>query len=242
MAGHLRNPDDAQPPPGVEERRLKIYRELVYNNIEGFISSTFPILRSLHDDADWTLLVRDFIRQHRCESPLFLEISQEFLAFLGARDLHPERPFAAELAHYEWLELAVDVAEGAVPAAPQQRDPGSSTARLPATARLGVYHFPVHRIGASFQPREAGEPTALLVYRTHDDSVQFSELNAATGQLISEIAAGGAAADGATVASLLCSLADRWGANRDSLLSFGSQQLLELADRGAMEWLPLPGH
>ena len=114
MAGFLRDPAGSHPPEGIEARRLQVYRDLVYRNIEGFISSAFPVLRSLYSDDDWEGLVREFIQTHRCETPLFLRISEEFLAFLSALDPQRLRPFEAELAHYEWLELAVDVAEAAL--------------------------------------------------------------------------------------------------------------------------------
>ena len=34
FAAHLRDPDANPAPPDIEDRRMKIYRELVYNNIE----------------------------------------------------------------------------------------------------------------------------------------------------------------------------------------------------------------
>ena len=113
MARYLRDPQGQPAPEGVEERRLKIYRDLVYNNVEGFISGGFPVLRSLYRDEDWHQLVREFIDQHRCHTPYFLEISQEFLKFLMQRDESGpnDPPFLLELAHYEWVELALDVAE-----------------------------------------------------------------------------------------------------------------------------------
>ena len=113
MARYLRDPGRQPPPPGVEMRRLKIYEDLVFNNIEGFISGGFPVLRSLYTDLDWKALVRAFMSQHRCHTPYFLEISQEFVRFLmedcPARACDP--PFMAEVAHYEWVELALDIAQ-----------------------------------------------------------------------------------------------------------------------------------
>ena len=110
MAAYLRNPEKASAPRGVEERRLKIYRNLIYSNIEGFISGGFPVLRSLYNAEQWEELVRMFMEGHRCKSPYFLEISQEFINFLmsehTSRDCDP--PFLAELAHYEWVELALE--------------------------------------------------------------------------------------------------------------------------------------
>ena len=39
MARFLRDPQACPPPEGVEPRRLQIYQDLIYKNIEGFISS-----------------------------------------------------------------------------------------------------------------------------------------------------------------------------------------------------------
>ena len=69
MARFLRNPQGRAPPAGVEARRLKVYQDLIYNNVEGFICGGFPVLRSLYGDDDWYELVRAFIDGHRCRSP-----------------------------------------------------------------------------------------------------------------------------------------------------------------------------
>ena len=97
MADHLRDPQGKAPPEGIEERRLQVYRDLVYRNIKGFIDSTFPVLCSLHSEAEWEALVREFIREYRCHSPLFLEISEEFIGFLASREQDPTRPWMLEL-------------------------------------------------------------------------------------------------------------------------------------------------
>ena len=192
LASHIRNPDVASGPEGIEERRLKIYRDLFYNNIEGFLSSGFPVLRSLYDDAAWHGMVRDFMILHRCQSPYFLEISQEFLLYLqnsrepAAGDL----PFLLELAHYEWVELGLDVAEDDLGQIECERD-GNLLADLPVVSPLAwslAYHFPVHRIGPDFQPELPGEqPTYLIVYRNRDDHVGFMETNAVTARLIEKL-------------------------------------------------------
>ena len=57
--------------------------------------------------------MRAFYRDHRCQTPLFPEIAREFLRFLEARAIRrtPRRPpFLRELAHYEWVELALQIA------------------------------------------------------------------------------------------------------------------------------------
>lgn len=185
MASHLRHPAKHPAPAGVEERRLKIYRDLIYNNIENFISSGFPVLRSLYTSEQWEELVRGFMDSHRCHTPLFPEISQEFLHYLmrehRARDCDP--PFLLELAHYEWVELALDVAVEELPSSPADPDPGNHILYLSPLAWVLAYQFPVHRVGREFQP-DAALPTWLAVYRDCGDAVRFLQLTAASARLL----------------------------------------------------------
>ncbi len=231
MARFLRDPQGRGAPAGIEARRLQVYRDLVYRNIEGFISSAFPVLRSLYGEEAWESLVRDFIQNHRCKTPLFLQISEEFLAYLAHKPLTAERPFEAELAHYEWLELAVDVSPGTPAAENPAAQPDTHRARLAATARLAAYRFPVHRIGPSFQPRDSGATTHLLVYRGVQGGVQFMELNMATARLLRE-------SDASTedVATVIRSLAQEWAMEEQRLQSFAWQQLREFNVLGALDF------
>ena len=234
MADHLRDPQGKAPPEGIEERRLQVYRDLVYRNIKGFIDSTFPVLCSLHSEAEWEALVREFIREYRCHSPLFLEISEEFIGFLASREQDPTRPWMLELAHYEWLELAVDVADAEVPAAPGETDLNVVVARLAPTARVASYQFAVHRIGPSFRPTDADDPVSLLVYRNREDRVKFMELSPAAARLLHE-----AATTGESARALLERLAAEWGMDVESTVAFGSDQLREFAGLGAIAFEPL---
>jgi hypothetical protein len=187
FAAHIRAPDSMAAPPGIEDRRMAIYRELFYNNIESFLCNSFPVLRELTQDDAWHALVRDFYATHRCHSPLFLEIPHEFLGYLEReRGEQPEDPpFLRELAHYEWVELALSVADTPPPGGVDAH--GDLLARLPIPSPLAwplSYRYPVHRISPDFQPHEPGEqPTYLLVYRGGDDEVSFLELNPVSARL-----------------------------------------------------------
>jgi hypothetical protein len=226
MARYLRDPQSNPPPDGIEPRRLKIYEDLVYRNIEGFISGGFPVLRSLYADEDWHGLVRSFIDQHRCHTPYFLEISQEFLQFLmqdyPARACDP--PFIAELAHYEWVELALDTSLDELPVEFEVEDLLEAIPRLSPLAWSLSYQWPVHRIGAEFQPQEAVEPTYLVVYRNRADEVRFMALNAITARLLEKIRDN----KNDTARSLLENLAVELGMAKESMLAPGSDQLREL--------------
>lgn len=189
FAAHIRAPHTHPAPADVEDRRMAIYRELFYNNVEGFLSSSFPVLRTLMDDATWHALARDFFARHNCHSPLFLEIPREFLNYLEQeRAERPgDPPFLRELAHYEWVELALSIAETDAPET--AGEDGDLLAGAPLLSPLAwplSYRFPVHRISPEFQPQIAGDaPTYLLVYRDRNDEVGFMELNAVSARLFS---------------------------------------------------------
>lgn len=189
FAGHIRDPDRREPPSGIENRRMHVYRRLFFNNIDSLLTNNFPVLRSLYAETDWRRLVRDFYAEHRCQTPLFPEVAKEFLRYLqdhrGKRDGDP--PFMLELAHYEWVELALTIDEREHSDVPADRD-GDLLEGRPVLSPLAwplSYRFPVHRIGKSFQPAEPPtDPTHLLVYRNRQDEVRFMTLNDVTRLLI----------------------------------------------------------
>lgn len=187
LSDHLRHPEKHSPPAGIEDRRLAIYRDLIYNNIEGFIAGGFPVLREVLDDERWHFLVREFIHRHHSQSPYFLEISQEFLYFLqhefAPQGNYPD--FMLELAHYEWVELALDVAEGQLPDKPASPDLMDQPLTISPLLWCLSYRYPVHRIGPDYQPKSPPDsPSFLLVYRDRTDSVEFMLSNAVTVRLI----------------------------------------------------------
>ena len=192
FTAHLRDPAHAPAPAGIEDRRMGIYRELVFTNMESFISSNFPILRSLYNDAEWETLARDFLREHECHTPLFPEFAREFLRYLEARQQQDrgDAPFLVELAHYEWAELALALDEAEIDDTTHDSrgDPLNGIPVVsPLLCVLG-YRYPVHRIGPDFRPTDVpSEPTLLLLVRGRDDTVRFNEINALSAMLIERL-------------------------------------------------------
>ncbi|NJN52081.1 MAG: DUF2063 domain-containing protein [Gammaproteobacteria bacterium] len=192
FAAHIRNPAVHPAPLGIEPRRMQIYVDLVYNNIERFLANTFRIIRSLTSDAAWHAMVRDFVHRHRSASPFFQEIPREFLAYLETEreSLHDEvePPWLLELAHYEWVELALDLDQRSIPE--RDVDPGGDLLDgypvVSPLAWLLSYEFPVHRISKQYQPAIApDQPTFLVVYRDRAERVRFLEVNRVTARLLS---------------------------------------------------------
>jgi len=184
----IRNPDKSPIPEGIEPRRMAIYQDLFYNNIEGFISNAFPVIKEIFDDKSWPVMIRDFMIMHQCKTPIFHEIAREFLNYLDTeRDDKDDPDFLKELAHYEWVELALSVLDDEAQALRLTENEDLMDLKLATmnTAWSLSYHYPVHQIGPDFQPEMMNEqPIFLLVYRNLDDGLTFLELNPVSARLI----------------------------------------------------------
>lgn len=98
LAHWIRDPSNQTPPPGIEPRRLRVYRELIRNTVAGLLGSQFPVIRKLRGESFWNALIDDFIREHRAQTPLFPEVGQEFIAWLSdrAERAHADNPATFE--------------------------------------------------------------------------------------------------------------------------------------------------
>lgn len=192
FTAHIRDPKRAKRPAGVEARRMKIYNEIVYNNLESFLLACFPVTRKVLGRRRWDQLVRQFFAGHRCHTPYFRQIPDEFMQFLQGgwpgSDAYPA--YLVELAHYEWIELVLSVSS---------RDEDLPTFRAcgdlmaerpllnPVLANL-AYQYPVHRIRP--RARIGRLTTFLLVFRQADFSIHFMEHTAVGARLLALLEAG----------------------------------------------------
>lgn len=192
LAAHIRDPEHRPAPAGVEDRRIAIYRELFFNNLRNLLGTMFPVLRKLHDDDHWGHFIREFMRNHRAKTPYFLELPKEFLNFL--QNEYEARvddyPFLIELAHYEYIELALSISteENNM----TNVDPnGDMLTGIPVKSVLAwvyAYQYPVHRVSKKYLPKEPeDQPIYLAVYRRASDKVGFLELNPVTAGLLNAI-------------------------------------------------------
>jgi len=194
FTAHIRDPQNNPPPEGIEDRRMAIYRDLVYANMESFVSSNFPVIRSLHDDPAWSVFTHEFFREHVCHTPLFPEFAREFLRWLETRQQQDrgDPAWLLELAHYEWAELALSLDEATIEQVAHDRN-GDPLTGVPVISPLACvlgYHYPVHLIGPDFRPTEMpAAPTWILLVRNRDDDVRFHEINALSATLIERLRA-----------------------------------------------------
>lgn len=192
MGLYLRDPDHCPPPSEMNAVRAQVYRDLIFANLSLLLSGTFPVLIKILGDERWRTLVRIYLRDYRARTPKFGEIAQEFVEFLASgpqalsEGVWP--PFLVDLAHYEWVEMALQQSE-AEPLAPS--DVGLILERPLQVSPLAwplAYGWPVQLVGPDHQPDIAPpQPTLLLVRRAEDWSVKFSELSLLAWRLLQRI-------------------------------------------------------
>jgi len=175
MARFIRDPQANPPPPGIEARRLAVYRQLFVGSMTSLLAGSFPVLLATLAAEQWQVLTDDFYASHRCKTPLFTEVAGELVDYLLTREDLPG--WVAELAHYEWIETALLLGEDTEPA----HDPGGDLLDgVPLLSSLAVplaYVWPVSQIGSGNIPLQAPiEPTRLLAHRGADHKVHFSRL------------------------------------------------------------------
>jgi hypothetical protein len=235
FAAHLRDPAHVPVPEGIEPRRMAVYAELFFNNIESLVSANFPVIRTLYENAAWHDLVRAFYRDHRCHTPLFTDIAREFIRYLETRAEANagDPPFLVELAHYEWSELALSLDETdlATIARDGHGDVVDGIPLASPLARVLAYRFPVHRISADFRPVDPPEqPTLILLTRDRADALHFLEIDALTALLIERLQQNTTLSGRACLDALLTQLGRDEPALRDSGLGI----LRHLRERDAL--------
>jgi hypothetical protein len=234
FAAHVRDPQAHPAPEGIEPRRMAVYRRLVRNNLRSLLSANFPVIRKTLPVANWDALVDGFLAGFACDSPLFTRIGEEFQRYLAQREAEDsvDPPWLRELAHYEWVELALRISDATLPA----HDPdGDLLARVPLLSPWTwplAYRWPVHRIGPGFQPDDAGPtPTLLLVRRDASGDVRFSELSPLVFRLLQLLETN----EDATGLQLLERLADEAQAqDREAFARDGAAMLHRLRAEGTL--------
>jgi len=233
FASHVRDPAHAPAPDGIEPRRMAVYTELFFNNVESLLSANFPVIRSLYGDDAWREFVRAFYRDHHCHTPLFTDLARELMRYLETRDDASDPPFLAELAHYEWSELALAIDEAEIAHVAHDRN-GDIVDGIPVVsplARVLAYRFPVHRIRPDYRPDEApAQPTLILLVRDRSDEIRFLEIDALTALLFERLQANTTATGRAVLDALLVEL----GRADDAVRASGLAILNLLRDRDAL--------
>jgi len=233
--GAIRDPLNHPAPAGVEERRMSVYRELFYNNVEDFLASTFPVLKEISGDEAWHALVRDYFTQHRAKTPLFMQMPREFIDYLQNERLSKtgDFPFMLELAHYEWTELALATTDDHIDMKGIDAN-GDLLEGIPVLSPLAwvlSYQYAVHKIGPDYLPTaEQKQPSHLIVFRNRKDNVEFIEINPVTAKLLMLLEQ-----QTSVARSVLAGIADELAHPQpETIIEFGHATLMDLHRRGVI--------
>ncbi|WP_404360779.1 DUF2063 domain-containing protein [Methylotuvimicrobium sp. KM1] len=199
FTNYLRDPLKNETMPSNLPPRIGVYARLLFNKIEGSLHLCFPIFRQLLDEAEWRNLVRSFIRDHRCQTPLYREIPDEFIDYLINETPTPSIPaFMKNLAHFEWMELVLETADDGPACSRLQTHPDLMTGipLLNPVLHLLRYAYPVHKINPTNADwsgwkrwrkrlhRIKERPIYLAGLRDKNYRVQFIQLSPASARLI----------------------------------------------------------
>jgi hypothetical protein len=227
FTSHLRDPKMHAKPANVSDTQIAVYREIVFNNIFGSVSACFPVCRQVLGKSAWPKLIKIFFATHQSTTPLFREIPQEFLKFLANKQDIPI--YIQQLAHYEWVELAVNMQAVLSPQLSPITDVKSEIPVLAVAHKLLEYDFPVHKISKKNNIKNA-EKTYFLVFRNDDLKVKFIELNPMTYILLNSILE-----NNFTGEQALASLAeDMQLPDKSAIIGFGLSTLQELVKQQAI--------
>jgi hypothetical protein len=192
-----------------------------------FIAKLCSTTFSVRGVRAWKKLVREFFAQHQATTPIFREIPQQFLQFLKTTKNLPD--YLEQLAHYEWIELAVASQQTEAKKLSKTMDLLHEKPVLAPAHMLLEYDFAVHKISKKHLPKST-ESTHLLVFRNAENVVKFIELNPMTFELLRLINE-----NSMTGEQALVRLAEAINhPDIDAMIQFGVGILADLARQGAI--------
>ncbi len=188
---HLRNPEQQPLPTGFDQQGSALYVDLLYNKFNDSLTTCCPFTYAILGETAWQELLNDFIAGHRCLSPYYRQIPDEFVQYLqNERQVTDDLPFLAELVHFEWIEMALSIAETEPVVTEILSDAQLMEAELVFTPVIRLLHYiwPVQQINRAYQPDEPpAVATHILGFRDAADQVQFIALNPATASLVLQL-------------------------------------------------------
>lgn len=160
--------------------RIKIYKELVKNSLQGVISNIYPNTKKILK-TEWSKLLSNYLEVYPPISPILNRVAANFPNHLSRqKSIVKKFPFISELALYEWLELETYEKEN-------QQSNGKARKGLSLNPIHVVceFHYPVpliiNQIKVSRISKFFEKKTNVLIYRDPKNlKVRFFELSDGT--------------------------------------------------------------
>ena len=203
FARHVRDPQNAPLPPGVDRRRMEIYAQAYRFKLARALNLEMPALAGALGEDDLTALIDDYARLPRVSLSGTATLSEAFVRFL--EETATERglpPWTLELAHFCSMGGVVPGSDREITDDAADRG-GDLLAGVPVfspLARLRTFEWPVHRIGADFRPEaKPPQPTRLILYRNRRHEGGYVELNAMAAEIAERVRDNAAGRTGAEI-------------------------------------------
>lgn len=184
FTAYLRSGDADKP----RDRRQAIYRDGFYKNIYRAVSDIFPVAKRIAGEPRWGMMAREFIRETQLQTPYFHELGEEFLHYLMhlRTPLATDHPFLIEVAHFDWIQFALYIADAELPPQRAASTPTEGSLWEASPLALGLtYSYPIHSIDESnLQPQAGSTPTHLLAYRNRSDEVEVLATDALSLRIV----------------------------------------------------------
>lgn len=176
----IRNPSENH---HLDNDKISLYHSLVKKNLDSVISPCFPVLKQIIPKEIWKRLISELLAQHQLNTPLFYKAPLFLVNLLNNHPL-PNYPFAASLAHYEWIELELELLDVSCKQekSTYDREIYCYPLKLSEHARLLRYDYDVHNICNEYIPTTKS-CTYLIVYVLHGE-IQFTKISEINYQLL----------------------------------------------------------
>jgi hypothetical protein len=163
----------------IENKRLKVYQNLFFNNIKNFVDNTFVVTKTLFTEKEWESLIKDFLLNAYSRTPYFKDISNEFYNF----HKYKLEKHISELMDYELSELRLYIKDADFSI--NYKLNTNDLFKISDLVEIQHYEYPVHLIHSDYKIEQ--KDTFLITYRNIDNKVNFIEINEMTFLLIFEI-------------------------------------------------------
>ncbi len=192
LTAHLRDPQANPAPEGPEDRRLAIYRRLVFGNVSRLLAANFPLARKQLGKDAFSVLIRDFLREHRAETPYFPRMAGELQAWY--QKAQPQRtedpPWLGELILYESEKRRLR--NCADPTKSPEIDPdGDVVSGVPAPSpllRLLTLRYPVYKgKDGKLEDTPPTVPSFVLLRRDRAGRMRTEELGVLAAGLLAMV-------------------------------------------------------
>lgn len=204
LAGTSQNDADAALFRHIDPRGVKIYANLIDLNRLDLMASIYPHCKKLLG-KNFRAIVLDYMETMPPDHFNFNQAARKFPQFMAE---HAEvelrkKPFLAELADYEWIELAVlendaEIEFTAVknPASATVIDPvqfAQTVPRLNPTVVLRAYRYPISKIVDALEEdvklprRQKLEASYVLAFRNPEHLCEYLEISELTYILLSAL-------------------------------------------------------